>query len=147
MGCRTIHPAQRPARAIDIRLATVHSLHMLGSLRAPVGTRWPRGQKFSLSSRGTEALATFKEAIRDAHATPGRAALEATQRAWAGPLGIQPSDGIVLSELTIGRRSLTDVARALDSCGVSTAEVKASVDRLVVAGMVDAVPLPSQVGP
>lgn len=117
---------------------------MLESLKPKGGKRWPRGQKFQLSPRGAEAENSYRTAIAAARGMAGRAALESQQRAWAEPLGIDPTDGLVLTELSQGQRSLSDLARNLETCGVGTAEVKASVDRLVGAGIAEPIPSPTQ---
>ena len=118
---------------------------MLESLKPKGGKRWPRGQKFQLSPRGAEAEQSYRTAVAAARGMAGRAALEFQQRAWAEPLGIEPTDGLVLTELCQGHRSLSDLARNLETCGVGAAEVKASVDRLVVAGIAEPIPTAAQV--
>ncbi|HET7755191.1 MAG TPA: hypothetical protein VFK85_14880 [Anaeromyxobacteraceae bacterium] len=92
-----------------------------------------------MSARGLEAEAAYRSAICDARAT-GREALENAERNWAAPLGVQPKDGVVLGELRSGRRSIADVARDLESCGVSAGDVKAVIDRLCDAQLVEPQP-------
>jgi hypothetical protein len=113
---------------------------MLDSLKpARTGKRWPRGQKFVLTNSGTEAEGAYREAVHTARAQ-GRAALDLAQRGWAAPLRLEPGDGVVLSEIRPGRRSIAEVAKGLDDCGTSLAEVKASVDRLAEAGLIEPAP-------
>ena len=113
---------------------------MLDSLKPTrTGKRWPRGQRFVLTALGASAEVAYREAVQAARAQ-GRAALDQAQRGWAAPLGLEPSDGVVLSELRPGRRSIADVARNLDDCGTSLAEVKASVDRLAEAALIEPAP-------
>ena len=112
---------------------------MLESLKPRSGKRWPRGQKFAMSPSGAAAEASYREAIQAARAQ-GRSALESAQRSWAAPLGVEATDGVVLGELRGGRRSIADVARGLEDCGTSPAEVKLAVDRLAEAGLVEPVP-------
>jgi hypothetical protein len=114
---------------------------MLESLKPKGGKRWPRGQRFQLTAAGIEAEAAHAEAIRDARAQ-GRSALEGAQARWAEPRGLMPCDGVVLAELKPGRRSLSDLAEALDGCGVPRAEVKASLDRLAEKDLAEPMPLP-----
>ncbi len=112
---------------------------MLESLKPRAGKRWPRGQKFALSDPGVAAETAYRDAIHTARAQ-GRAALDTAQAAWAGPLGLQPLDGVVLGELRGGgRKSIADVARALEDCGTSAGEVKDAFDRLAEAGLVSPV--------
>lgn len=109
---------------------------MLASLRSRGGKRWPRGQRFNLSARGVEAEEACRAAVQQARAQ-GRDALEAAQKAWATPLGVQPGDGVVLAEVRPGRRSIADVCQALESCGMTQTEVRDALDRLVEAGMAE----------
>ncbi|HET9598645.1 MAG TPA: hypothetical protein VFP65_23915 [Anaeromyxobacteraceae bacterium] len=119
---------------------------MLESLKPRSGKRWPRGQKFALSAAGVEAEAAYREAVQSARAQ-GRGALDAAQKAWAEPHRIAPTDGVVLGELRGGRKSIADLAKGLEDCGTSAAEVKAAVDRLTDAGLVEPAPASSQVAP
>jgi hypothetical protein len=106
--------------------------------------RWPRGQKFTLSIAGREAEAAHREAVNAARSS-GRATLSAALAGWAGPLRVEPGDGVLLAELSGAKKGLNDLARALEDTGIEPAEVKAAVDRLVVAGLAEPVPLASQV--
>jgi len=109
---------------------------MLDSLKPHHGKRWPRGQKFVLSASGTAAEVAYREAVQNARAQ-GRAALELAQRSWAAPLGLESADGVLLGELRGSRKSIADLARALEDCGTTAAEVKAAVDRLAGAGLIE----------
>ncbi len=112
---------------------------------APITTpkRWPRGQKFTLTEAGRLAEVAHREVVNGARSS-GRSALDAALVAWAGPLGLEPRDGVVLQELAGKKRGLNELGEALADAGVSAPEVKASVDRLVVARLVEPVPLASQ---
>ena len=112
---------------------------MLESLKPRAGKRWPRGQKFVMSISGVAAESAYREAVQAARAQ-GRGALDAAQQAWAVPLRVQPSDGVVLGELRSGRKSIADLARGLEECGTSLAEVKSAVDRLTDARLVEPMP-------
>jgi hypothetical protein len=107
--------------------------------------RWPRGQKFTISVSGLRADDAYRAAVLQARAS-GRTALDAAVAAWAAPLGVSPGDGVVLGELRTTRRGLSDLAEGLEACGIEPKEVRAAVDRLVTAGLVDPVPLASQLG-
>jgi hypothetical protein len=113
---------------------------MLETLKSRGGKRWPRGQKFALSERGVEAEVAYRDAVAAARSS-GRSALEQAQRQWAAPLGVAPQDGVVLGELRAGRRSIAELARALEDCGTTAADVKAAIDRLTDALLVDAPPV------
>jgi len=112
---------------------------MLSSLNSSP-SRWPRGQRFVLSVRGAEVEASYRAAIQEVRAL-GREALELAEKRWAGPLGLEAWDGVILSELRPGKRSLPDLARALEVCGTSAKQLRDSVDRLVAKGMVEPTPL------
>jgi hypothetical protein len=58
---------------------------------------------------------------------------------------VQAGDGVILSELRDGKRGVSDLATALESCGTTAAEVKAAIDRLVEAQLVEPVPLAAHV--
>ncbi len=108
------------------------------------GPRWPRGQKFVLSATGQTAHDAHRAAVQGARGV-GRSALDAAITAWAAPLQVEPGDGVLLSELREKPRGLADLSRAVEDAGLSPAEVRAAVGRLVKAGLVEAVPLASQV--
>ncbi len=110
------------------------------------GRRWPRGQKFSLSAAGREAHDAHRLAVQEARGV-GRVALDAALAAWAGPRQVQAGDGVLLTELLEKPRGLSDLAHALEDAGTSAAEVRSAIDRLVSAGLVEAVPLASQQQP
>jgi hypothetical protein len=105
--------------------------------------RWPRGQKFALSAAGGEAEVAYREAVTAARAS-GRTALEAALAAWAAPRLVAPGDGVVLSELSGKRLGLPHLVEALETSGIDRNEVRAALDRLVTSGLVEAVPLASQ---
>jgi hypothetical protein len=107
------------------------------------GPRWPRGQKFTLSLAGREAHEAHRTAVLSARGL-SRAALDAALTAWAAPRQVEPGDGVLLGELLDGPRGLADLTRGLESAGVSAAEVRAAVARLVSAGLVDLVPTAHQ---
>jgi hypothetical protein len=113
---------------------------MLETLKSRGGKRWPRGQKFGLSDRGIEAESAYRDAVAAARSS-GRSALEQAQQQWAAPLGVQPQDGVILAQIRAGRRSIAEVARSLEDCGTTAADVKAAIDRLTDALLVDASPV------
>jgi hypothetical protein len=118
---------------------------MLDEKPAAPPKRWPRGQKFTVSDAGLEAEEAYRATVGAARSS-GRPALEAALAAWAGPHNLSPGDGVVLSELRGKRLGVPDLCRSLEAAGIEPAEVRAAVDRLVAAGVVQALPLASQVG-
>lgn len=109
-----------------------------------VPRRWPRGQKFTLSAAGLEAEQAHREVVNGARSS-GRASLQAALAAWAAPLRVNAGDGVLLGELRGQKKGLNDLSRALQDAGIEAAEVKAAIDRLVLAGLAEPVPLASQV--
>lgn len=105
--------------------------------------RWPRGQKFTLSSGGTAARDAYRDAVLGARAS-GRAALESALASWAAPRGLAPADGAILAELAGKRLGIGAICEALEAAGVAPDEVRAGIGRLVAAGIVDALPPPSR---
>lgn len=116
---------------------------MLSSMDQKGAPRWPRGQRFSLSPIGIEAEAAYRSAVQDVRAL-GREALELAERRWADRLGLDPCDGIVLTELRQGRLTLPQLARAMECCDTSDIQVRAALDRLVRAGFVESSTAPRQ---
>jgi len=102
------------------------------------GPRWPRGQKFTLSATGREAHLAHRQAVQQARGV-GRGALETALSAWAAPRQVEPGDGVLLGELLERPRGLADLSRSLEDAGHSPVEVRAAIDRLVVAGLVEPV--------
>ena len=109
-----------------------------------VPRRWPRGQKFTLSAVGLTAEVAHREVVNGARSS-GRPALQAALAAWATPLKLSPGDGVLLGELRGQKKGLNELSRALEDTGIEATEVKAAVDRLVLAGLAEPVPLASQV--
>lgn len=105
--------------------------------------RWPRGQKFALTASGEAADAGHREAVALARAS-GRHALDAALTAWAAPLALKAGDGNVLGELRGGRLGVPDLVSRLETSGIAPDEVRASLQRLVDAGLVEPIPLASQ---
>lgn len=106
--------------------------------------RWPRGQKFTLSAAGAAAEEAYRSAVVGARAS-GRSALESALAGWAGPWRVAPGDGVILAELSGKRVGLSHLCDALETSGIVPDEVRAAIGRLVDAGIVEPVPLASQV--
>jgi hypothetical protein len=111
--------------------------------KPPDRKRWPRGQKFTLSAAGAEAEEAYRTAVLGSRSS-GRSALESALSAWAAPRRVAPGDGVLLAELSGKRVGLPQLVDALEPTGIPADEVRAAVARLVEAGIVDAVPLGSQ---
>lgn len=112
--------------------------------KPPTSKRWPRGQKFSISPVGAGAEEAYRAAVVEARAS-GRSALDAALAAWATPRGLAPADGVLLAELSGKRLGVAELCEALEPTGIERDEVRAGIDRLVSAGIVEPLPLRSQV--
>jgi len=114
--------------------------------KPPAGQkRWPRGQKFALTPAGETAEVGYRDAVTLAR-TSGRSALETALTAWAVPLQLKGTDGVILSELRGGRLGVADLCGRLESADIAPDEVRAALHRLVDAGVVLAIPPASQLG-
>jgi hypothetical protein len=118
---------------------------MLSSKPSNGAKRWPRGQKFTLSAMGGDAEEAYRSTVL-ASRSSGRAALDAALTAWAAPRGVVAADGVILTELSGKRLGIGDLCERLEAAGFMPEEVRAGLGRLVEAGVVEPVPLASQVG-
>jgi hypothetical protein len=108
--------------------------------------RFARGQKFTLSAAGLDAAGEYRDAVANARSS-GRQALEAALAAWAEPRRVAPGDGVILAELSGKPVGLSRLFESLESSGLGAEEVRAAVGRLLDAGIVELVPLASQLQP
>jgi hypothetical protein len=112
---------------------------MIDSLKRPPGAlRWAPRQRFALSVAGQDARQARQQAIASARTEDnGRQGLDEALGKWAGPLGIEPGDGVYLEEFTNGALTVSHVADSLADCGTNKAEVQAAADRLFKAGLLE----------
>jgi len=101
------------------------------------GTRWPRGQKFRLTPLGQEAEGGYQQVLQGARQAGGRAAFDEATKSWAAPLGLQAGDGAFLGELKAQPRTIVDLLELLQDGGATKVEVKAALDRLIAAKLVE----------
>jgi hypothetical protein len=100
--------------------------------------RWPPRQRVQVSETGKAAVEAYQALVvsaRSAGQVPG--ALEASLATWASERGIRPADGVLLEELTKGKLTVSDLARAVEDCGLRASDVKAGIDRLYGAALVE----------
>lgn len=116
---------------------------MLSAWNRDAPKRWPRGQKFSLTVSGSSAEEAYRMTVAESRAS-GRAVLDGALAAWAEPRGISPKDGIVLAELRAGRTGVPQLVKELEAAGFAPDDVRAAIERLVAAAMVEPLPLPSE---
>src|SRR5512133_4205520 len=105
--------------------------------------RWPRGQKFTLTEIGAVAEADYRNTVAESRSS-GRAFLDGALAAWAEPRGVSPKDGVVLGELRSARNGMADLFKELESSGFAPDDVRAAIERLVAAALLEPLPLPSQ---
>ncbi|MGI5864070.1 MAG: hypothetical protein ACOX6T_18715 [Myxococcales bacterium] len=113
---------------------------MLDSLRRPPGSlRWPPRQRFIATEVGRHALEGYEQAIAryQAGERHEREELERIQQAWARERGVEAGDALVLGETIAKGRLPREIHVALADCGLSLADVQASLDRLFKAGLVE----------
>ena len=79
--------------------------------------------------------------ILESRELEGRSSFDAARLAWAQGLSLESADGLYLGELQSGARTLEELVRALEPCGTTRQEIRAAIDRLTAAGMVDALPV------
>lgn len=103
------------------------------------GARFQRGQKFQISPTGLEAEDRYQAALVTSRERGGRAAMDEATAAWASALGVAPGDGVYLTELRGGPRTISDLAESLESCGATKLEAKAAIERLLKAKLADSV--------
>ena len=101
--------------------------------------RWPRSQRFSLSSVGVHAEATYRSTIVEARAREGRAAYDAARMAWADALRAEPDDGLYLGEIRQAALNLQQIVEALEPCGKTRTDALAALERLEDLGLVNAI--------
>ena len=100
--------------------------------------RWPPRQRVQLSESGKAALAAYQTMVAEARASSQpAAALEAALATWSTERGIRPSDAVLMEELSKGRLTVSDLARAVEDCGQRASDVKSGVDRLYGAALVE----------
>jgi hypothetical protein len=116
---------------------------MLSSLGSRGSPRFPRGQRFSLSASGADAETAYRLSVQEARGM-GRGALDAAARRWAEPRSLEPRDGVLLSELRGGPRTLPQLSRAMECCDTTDTDLRTALDRLVRAGLVASTTAPRQ---
>jgi|CXWL01.1.fsa_nt_gi flagellar basal body P-ring protein FlgI len=111
----------------------------------PSKLRWPRAQRFSLSTQGAAAESAYRDQIVASRTETGRASFDAARKAWAQTHALQVDDGLYLAEVAGGGVSLTQIVESLENCGKSRSDAIAALERLADAGMLTplAEPAPS----
>ncbi|AKQ63794.1 hypothetical protein A176_000706 [Myxococcus hansupus] len=104
--------------------------------------RYGRSQKFQLSAKGTEAVASYSAVIEAAKAGTGRAQFDAARATWGASLGLAAEDGLYLVEFEAGGRTISEAARNLEACDTTPKAVKDAVERLLKCGMLEPLPAP-----
>ena len=113
-----------------------------GALR----TKWSRSQRFQLTPAGREAGANYRDVIVAARSEAGRKSFDAARAEWAERLTLEASDGLYLTELQSGPKTIAEMAASLDGCGPAPSDVRKAGERLVRLRMMELVvppPAPS----
>jgi hypothetical protein len=98
--------------------------------------KWPRTQRFTLSPRGLDAEAQYREQIVASRVNSGRASFDAARAEWAKNHAIQADDGLYLAEVAAGPVNLQQIVGALETCGKNRLDAIAAIERLISAGLV-----------
>lgn len=114
----------------------------MDSQSPPEKVRWGRSQRFELTPRGVEAEAEYRKATGLVTSDSGRAAFEGARGQWAQGFRVEADDAQLLGELIARPATLEEITRALETCGVTKPQVKASMERLVRAELVALSPTP-----
>jgi len=102
----------------------------------PPARRWPRTQRFSLSTRGRTLAAEYRKGIADAGVRRDQGAFATACASWAAQCGLEPDDGFYLTEISSGAMTLSQLREALEVCSQSTGDIKKCLERLLDAGLV-----------
>ncbi len=102
---------------------------------SPSKRRWPRSQRFTLSSKGDEAETKYRAVIVASRAQEGRSSFDAARTAWAESFRVQPDDGLYLGEARGGPIKLEQLVAALETCGKTRKDALAALERLLDAGL------------
>jgi hypothetical protein len=113
-----------------------------GTDSAAPRTKWNRSQRFRLSPAGRKAGLNYREVIVASRAEAGRKSFDGARTEWAAQLGLEPTDGLYLGELLDAPRTIPEIAESLEGCGPQRSEVRAAVERLVQARMIELVAPP-----
>jgi hypothetical protein len=69
----------------------------------------------------------------------GRTAFDAIRVEWAKSFGVEPEDGLLVSELAGPPLRLEDLLKSLEDTGTSRDQVKSALERLHTSGLVEPV--------
>ncbi len=101
--------------------------------------RWPRGQRFALSTTGAGCEAEYRTRIVASREEAGRASYDAARAAWALAYALQPDDGLYLGEVRSGPMTLGEMVESLESCGKTHRDALSALERLLDRGLITAV--------
>jgi len=108
----------------------------------PPRRRWPRSQRFTLSAQGLAAEESYQSSIVASRLAEGRASFDSARASWAAALHLESEDGLYLSEVKEGPKTMQQIVEGLETCGKTKKEAIAALERLVDAGLVSAPPPP-----
>lgn len=93
--------------------------------------------RFRLTERGCAALREYRDAVEGARRAGDRVALDEAKDRWARPLGLEATDALVLDELETIPRSILELSRSLDTCGLKRPAIQSGIDRLAQGQLIE----------
>lgn len=113
----------------------------MSSIRDPQPRmRWQRNHVLELSARGKEAEEGYMSGIVASRAEQGRASYDSAQQKWSETFHVGVDDGLYLCELKQKPMRFHELVDAMESCGKTSKDVRAGVERLMDAGLLDPAP-------
>ncbi len=108
---------------------------------------WKPRQQFRVTPGGRGAIERYREVVQTAQqANEPRPALDRAKSEWAEGLKLRASDGILLEDLATGHTSLAEMQETLDACSLTLRDARGTIDRLVAAGLIEALETPGVAG-
>ncbi len=107
-------------------------------LDRPRRVPWSRSHRFTISGRGSEAEAAYRDLIVASRSQEGRASFDSARADWAKSFNLHPDDGLYLAEVGAGPVRLHEIVEALESCGKNRKDAIAAMERLVELGLISA---------
>lgn len=99
--------------------------------------RLGRSGKFLLSSRGSSTEAAYRAHVRVTRGSTRRLAFDGARAEWAQAHGLEPDDGVYLSELSSGSLTLEQLGEGLAVCSQTREMISAALVRLISGGFVE----------
>lgn len=92
-----------------------------------------------MTGKGAEGLKAWRAAMEKVQGASGRTAFDAARVEWARQFAVESEDGLLVSELSGTPMRLEDLLKTLEDTGTTRDQVKAALERLHTAGLVEPV--------